>query len=898
MAVVVVGISLALRLMLIPLWGPTAMPFTLFFPAIVVAAWYGRLGPAIVSTALSGAAVAWFFMAPAHSFILSNTGDVLGLISYLAVGCCIAAAIEAMHSANSRAFAELAGRQSVNASLRASEARERARAAELEASMLALQRKTELLQAIIDRIPAMICVAEPGRAEMQLNAEFQRLAQWPMREALPDELLPTLYPDESYREQVRQFLAAGGEGWRDLQFRARDGRIVDSSWASVRLSTGTSVAIGIDMTRHKEADARLRLREEQLRFVTDHAEVMIVQCDARGYYTFVNKPFAARYGHMPDEVVGRHIAEVVGLEAYEILRPFVADALQGRRVEFEIKLPYRHIAPRWTNCVWVPQTGADGAVTGFVAVIQDISARKETEAALRESEVRFRSMADGLPLLVWLQGPDDQQPFVNRTFCEFFGVTAPEISGGRWQLLLHPDDQAFFRGEFLACLDARRPFHAEARVRRADGEWRWLESWGWPRLTETGGLLGMVGASVDITERKQAEQMLEATRDKALAASRAKDDFIALLSHELRTPLSPVLLIATEAARDPALPAQARADFELIAQNVALEARLIDDLLDMSRITRGKVMLERETLDLNAVVRDAVRGVEEEAAGKPLSVSLSLDTAPAPVLGDPVRLRQVFWNVLKNAVKFTPPGGRIELTSTHRADGQEVEVAIRDTGIGMTPAELLRVFEPFAQGEHAREGTSTYGGLGLGLTIVRTLVERHGGSVSAQSPGPSQGTVVFVRLPLLSTAELPLPAAAVPAPELPAAEPGQPALRVLLVEDHPATRQAMALMLQRRGLRVTAAGSLAEARRCVAGERFDVLVSDLGLPDGDGCALLAELRAGGLDLPGVAITGYGMEADFARSRAAGFGEHITKPVTIQALERALARLLHDRTRRN
>ena len=229
-------------------------------------------------------------------------------------------------------------------------------------------------------------------------------------------------------------------------------------------------------------------------------------------------------------------------------------------------------------------------------------------------------------------------------------------------------------------------------------------------------------------DRIRAEQQLKVARDDALAANRAKDEFLATLSHELRTPLNPVLLVASDSAEDSALPERVRADFKMIADNISLQARLIDDLLDFNRIVHGKVTLERRPLDLHEVVREATTTIQEEITAKKINLTFSLHAPEHLVSGDPVRLRQVFWNILKNAVKFTPTGGHIEISSPNRSAATEIEVRIRDSGIGMGPEEIARIFHPFVQGRHTDENHhETFGGLGLGLAISAHVAESHHG---------------------------------------------------------------------------------------------------------------------------------------------------------------------------
>jgi signal transduction histidine kinase len=388
------------------------------------------------------------------------------------------------------------------------------------------------------------------------------------------------------------------------------------------------------------------------------------------------------------------------------------------------------------------------------------------------------------------------------------------------------------------------------------------------------------------------EKALRASEANALAASRAKDDFIARLSHELRTPLNPVLLVASEAANDPDLPPSVRADFELIVQNVIHEAHLIDDLLDLTRITQGKLSLGMKPIDAHAVLQSTLKAMHGELEEKHIVLTHNFAATSHMICGDDVRLKQIFWNILSNAVKFNPPGGKIHVETALVADDDRLVVRIVDNGIGMTGEEIARIFAAFSQGDHAVPGSvQRFGGLGLGLSIARMLVELHSGSISATSPGRNQGTTFVIELPLvldespgdvtgsngkdhLSERPQPIP-------------PEQQAKRILLVEDHLSTRQALTRLLARRHYEVVGAGCLSEARSLANKERFDILISDVGLPDGSGNELMAELK-GRPGLTGIVLTGYGMSNDVARSHAAGFITHITKPVSAGDLDRALA----------
>jgi PAS domain S-box-containing protein len=421
-------------------------------------------------------------------------------------------------------------------------------------------------------------------------------------------------------------------------------------------------------------------------------------------------------------------------------------------------------------------------------------------------------------------------------------------------------------------------------ISKAGVEWM-IEDSASPIFDPERQISGVVLVFQDAGVRRHAQKALVEARDQAVAASQAKDDFLAALSHELRTPLNPVLLLASENSNRPELPEDVRGDFMTIAKNVMLEARLIDDLLDLTRITNRKLSLDVEVMDAIAVLRDALGKVSAELTAKNLHLETQLADQPAWIKGDAARLQQVFWNVLRNAVKFTPAGGKVRVSAGPAPDGQHLTVTVTDTGLGLTPAELERAFEPFAQGQHAaKTGSHRFGGLGLGLAIARSIIELHSGTIEAASPGRDQGATFTITLALTAAPRADLRPAANILDEV--ASVPLPPYKILLVEDHEATRTALAELLRKRGCQVTAADSVASAMASAAKAPFDLVVSDLGLPDGDGTELMRTLRQQ-YGLHGIATSGFGTEADVAKARAAGFDAHLTKPLVISQLEHAI-----------
>jgi signal transduction histidine kinase/ActR/RegA family two-component response regulator len=384
-------------------------------------------------------------------------------------------------------------------------------------------------------------------------------------------------------------------------------------------------------------------------------------------------------------------------------------------------------------------------------------------------------------------------------------------------------------------------------------------------------------------ERARLFDAEQRARREAERASEAKSEFLATLSHELRTPLTPVLLTVSLMESHPDLSPDLRQDVATIRRNVELESRLISDLLDLTRIARGKLQLEMHPVDLQLIVRAAIDICQREASAK---LSVDLRATHHTVSGDSTRLQQIFWNLINNAMKFTGPDGDITVRSRDGAGGNSVIVDVTDTGAGIDPQILPRLFNAFEQGEvraHRQQA-----GLGLGLAISRKLAEAHGGTVTATSPGRGHGATFTVELPVIEVF--------MPEPAPPRAEPsarGTRPLSVLLVEDHEPTLSVLSKLLRGLGHRVTAANSVVAATAAAQrDELFDLLISDLGLPDGSGLDVMRLLRpryAG----RAIALTGYGMESDVAASRDAGFAAHLTKPVDLAVLQETIRRLADE-----
>ena len=390
--------------------------------------------------------------------------------------------------------------------------------------------------------------------------------------------------------------------------------------------------------------------------------------------------------------------------------------------------------------------------------------------------------------------------------------------------------------------------------------------------------VGRVWSFRDVTERKRAEEKLQAAKIAAEKASQAKDDFLALLSHELRTPLTPALVAASYLAEHEDLLPEFREEVTAIWRNVQLEAHLIDDLLDVTRITRGKIEMHHEAVDVHRLLHTAVQIAQNDILEKQIELAIDLHATNHHIWADPVRIQQVFWNLLNNAVKFTPKEGRITIRSSN--DGKQFVFEVTDTGIGIEPERQGRIFEAFDQGERS---ITRFGGLGLGLTISKTLLDLHGGKITVQSEGKNRGTTFRVLLEVLrepSVASVELVDGGVVASKK---------LHLLLVDDHDDTRHVLSRLLTKCGHEVATSESAQGAQKLLEHGRFDALISDIGLPDGSGYDLVREAKRR-QPLITVALSGFGTDEDVRRSAEAGFDYHLTKPIDFPVLQSLLQKI--------
>jgi PAS domain S-box-containing protein len=633
-----------------------------------------------------------------------------------------------------------------------------------------------------------------------------------------------------------------------------------------------------ELEARRVAEEQWRLSEERLRLATETGKVGVWDWDIVANRVTWTGALYAIHGIRPGDFGGtsEDLAVLTHPEDREAVQRDIGAALRdGSSYEAE----FRTLRPNG-EVIWINVNARvfreGGRAVRVVGATIDIDQRKRTELALRASEQRLRFALRAANAGAWEMNVRTGETFWSKEFRDLYGysdTTPPtrEVWGER----LHPEDRERTLKDFTGRLKlAGREFHREFRILHPTRGVRWIHTSGSIERDAKSRAVEMRGISIDITRLKQVEEELR-------EADKRKNEFLATLAHELRNPLAPIRngLEILRLAQNGDVAERARSMMDRQLQQMV---HLIDDLLEVSRITRGKIQLNREPVDLEAALQSAIEMSKPliDAAGHELTV----DVPPQRLIidGDLTRLAQVFGNLLNNAAKYTNQGGHIRLSAT--IVGGEANVAVRDNGIGIAPAMLPRIFEMFAQVDHASQRTQ--GGLGIGLCIAKRLVEMHGGTLTARSPGPGAGSEFTVRLPLQQAARS---GVSIASPEASPDEPHQ-ALRVLVADDNADAAASLSMILQMNGHEVRTAYDGQEAMQIAESFQPDVALLDIGMPVLDGfevCRRLRE-RPQSRDMLIVALTGWGQTEDKQRSEEAGFDQHLVKPADIRELEHLLA----------
>jgi PAS domain S-box-containing protein len=872
-----------LRLALDPVWG-IRFPYITLFPGIMLSAWLGGFWPGIVTTVLCATAAEYFWVEPSRSWAVADKSEWLGLLVFLAVG----AVISALNEAWRRGTADIAESE---------------------------ERLSVTLASIGD---AVIATDDQGRVT-QLNPVAEALTGWTEADAVGKRLEEvfviineqTRRPAENpigkvLREQVTVALA------NHTVLIARDGREipVDDSAAPIKTTEGRvtgAVMVFRDVTERRRIERERTALVEAEQLARSHAEAaehrlrVALEAGRMGTWQWTmgtgdlkwSPGLEAIHGYAPGTFPGTFDAFRAEIHPDDRDRTLAAitDAAQKRR---DHHIEYRIVRGDGTMR-WVEGRGQlflndRGKPDRMVGVCADVTERKQ-------SEERFRLAIEAAPTAMIVVDRHGTITYANALSEPLFGYTPDEIVGESIERLVPArfrSHHAEYRKGFAA--DATRRSMGAGRdlyALRKDGSEVPVEIGLSPFETDGGAFA--VAAVTDISERKRMEAaLLERGRD-AEHANRLKDQFLAMVSHELRTPLNAVLGWADILQRGDIDRTKHGRALSAIYTNAARQVQLIDELLDVSRIISGKLRLERAAIDLADIVRTAVEVVQPSADRKRVDLALETDPSLRTFYADPARLQQIVVNLLSNAIKFTPDGGAVHLRVC-RADST-VEISVTDTGQGIPSDFLPLVFEPFRQADGSL--TRRHGGLGLGLSIVKHLVEAHGGTVSAESAGESQGSTFIVRLPTVAVIDDEQGAAIAPSaselPVLPQPVPGcLEAISVLVVDDDADGRELVAAALEHYGAGVITAASAAEALDLLQTKQVNVLLADIAMPDEDGYSLIRRLRAlqspQRAAIPAAALTSFAREEDRQHAIQAGFQLHLAKPIDTRSLVHAVLNL--------
>ena len=654
----------------------------------------------------------------------------------------------------------------------------------------------------------------------------------------------------------------------------------------------------IDQHETIEAKNQLELQEARLKTLTRATASALWMWEPQSQITTLNQNLGELMGFSRPLSSPAEFESLVHRADLSIVkRHFQSVLSNGEKSEFE----FRVRAPRfnadncaetpdlenpshwhWMNCTLFSQQERDAfgeEKTVVFGLNRDITARKNAEVARINADLRYRALIDLSPQVVFTAQPDGMLTYINSQASQFMGMSDSAALGESWMNAIHPDDRERVTQRWARSVESGQNYEIEMRFFRAsDASHRWHVTRARPLRDAQGNIESWLGVAIDVDEIKQAQYQAESERIKTEQASRARDEFLAVVSHELRTPLSAILGWVSLLRGGKLDTQNAEQALEIIERNALNQAQIVEDVLDVARVVTGNLRIERHLLDFGDVVREALQSIENSANAKNIRLQRCLEPI-GWVEGDVGRLRQVVGNLLSNAIKFTPENGAVQVVL--KREGDNASLVVSDSGQGISSEFLPHVWERFRQADAS--STRRHGGLGLGLALVRQLVEAHGGSVSARSEGENCGATFCVILPLSAQSI---------APHTPIKAQGAilAGRSILWVEDSLDTRELVALMLKIEGAQVRAVENVADARRWLEHERFDLILTDLGLPDEDGFSLVRWVKKRQLRLPVVAVSAYADQSE--RALEAGCALFVAKPVVVGDLLDAVQRALN------
>lgn len=732
--------------------------------------------------------------------------------------------------------------------------------------------------------PAVLAVLDKSEAEVIGKTDF--------------EYLPKPEQAEFIRVNDRQVIETGEvqvyEETVDIPIGRRNYLSTKSPYRDTKGNIIGLIGISIDITDRKQYEAALEAKNREIVTIFESISDAVVMLDLEWRYIYANDKAENFLGKTKDELIGNIIWELfpdtLNWPGYEYCHRAMAEQIT---IEYE---EYHPNIEKWLEVRLYPSS------EGLAIYFRDITDRKQAEDARVKSETHFRNLANSMPQIVWTANPDGKVDYYNQRVHEFSGFLQKPDGTWEWEPVLHPEDQQRTTEAWLHAIKTGEIYECEHRVKKIDGEFYWHLSRGIAVKDEQGRTAKWYGTATDIhaqkqyqAEREELLQREQAARTEAELASRLKDEFLATLSHELRTPMNAMLGWTSMLRTRKFSEATTARALETIERNTRMLNQLIEDILDVSRIIRGKVRLNLQPIKIMLAIEEAIETLKPTAEAKDIQIIVEpLPENDLKVMGDSHRLQQIVWNLLSNALKFTPNGGSVTvgLSKIDDGSGSYAQIQVSDTGIGIEEEFLPFVFDRFRQADGSI--TRSHGGLGLGLAIVRHLVELHGGKVEVHSLGVGQGATFKVNLPLVIDSNKARVHENTKEDEIQCYSDTLllKDLQVLLVDDEPDARDLVTVILEAQGAKVTAVGSAKEALAALQKLQPDIIVSDIGMPEDDGYSLIRQIRklppeAGG-QIPAIALTAYATPEDRNAAISAGFNRHIPKPVDPTALTMAIA----------
>jgi len=711
-------------------------------------------------------------------------------------------------------------------------------------------------------------VLRANQAELDLlgcrREEFvgHRIAEFYVDQSVIDDVIDRLMRGESVREQP-------------ARLRREDGSILDVLVTANVLFEGGRIihsrCLTVEVTDRKRAE----LDRALLAAIVSTSDDAILSKSLDGIILSWNAGAERLFGYTVAEAVGQSIYMLIPPHLHDEEQSILERLRRGQRIEhFETVRVAKGGRLVDISLTVSPVRDETGWILGASKVARDITERKRAEAALRESEARFRELANNIDQFAWTCNELGYVTWYSDRWYEYTGTSFAKMQGMGWKEVHHPDHLERVLENLRRSAAAEVPWEDTFPLRGKDGSYRWFLSRAVPIRDDNRGVVRWFGTNTDVTEQRRLEESL---RD----ADRRKDEFLATLAHELRNPLAPVRSAVQVLLEQGFADSETRWALDVIDRQVQQMARLLEDLLDISRISHNKLTLRKERTDLETVMTSAVESSRFliDAVGHELTVSLPRD--PVYLDADPVRLAQVFTNLLNNAAKYTDDGGHIEVAAEVRGD--QVLVTVKDDGVGIAPDRIPRIFEIFSQEESMRERSG--GGLGIGLALVRGLVALHGGSVEARSAGHGRGSTFAVGFPL-AAAPSEVPPWSTKVADRPATT---RKLRLLIADDRADNADTLALLLRTIGHEVHTAYGGEEAVRTAAEVQPEAILLDIGMPNVNGYDVSRRIRQQpwARDTLLIALTGWGQTHDRRRSEDAGFDHHLVKPVELSELLRLL-----------